>query len=104
MDHTTVSAAGADVTNCSLKLLPSANTRVPFALGVSAEIKPLGLPPAAAVAAEQVILPLDVDVDVDPDVLLAVVPDVGLVVVVDVVLGAVAVAADEAIQQLLPIP
>lgn len=51
------------VTNDSLNVLPCANRRVPSALGVSALISPLALPPPEATGAAQVIEPLAEDVE-----------------------------------------
>jgi hypothetical protein len=86
-------------------------------VGVSAEIRPLGVPPALATGAAQVILPLAVDVDV---VLVVPVLPVEVLVVpvllvpvdvvevlgelVEVVPELVLVVPDEGIQQLLLAP
>ncbi|WP_183085297.1 hypothetical protein [Trinickia fusca] len=124
MDHTTESDAGALVTSDSLNVLPAANRRVPSELGVSAEIRPLVLPPAAAVGAEQVRVPVDVGFDAEfvVDVGVVDVGDVGDVEVepdvvdVEPVVGEVepdaggvepevaAVVPDDGIQQLFVVP
>jgi len=90
-----------------LNVLPWAKRRVPSALGVYAEISPLGVPPAAATGAAHVILPLDVDVvPVLLELVLVVLLElVDVLDVPDVVVEVVPeVVPDEGIQQLLFAP